>query len=185
MSPKKVDKDARRQEILDAAVRVFARKGFAASRIDDVATEAGIAKGSVYLYFDSRNALLDAAFEKYDADSRVIVQRALDGEAPPLDRFSDLVRGTLELLADTPDHARILLDLWSTDYMKQVYRQNRQAITLLLKEIRPDLGEPHATVVVGVIEGVLLQWLVDPELPIAELSQPILDVCINGLKERR
>ncbi|WP_067544908.1 TetR/AcrR family transcriptional regulator [Nocardia crassostreae] len=184
MSPKKVDKTARRQEILAAAVRVFARKGFAASRIDDVAAEAGIAKGSVYLYFDSRDALLDAAFDQYSGDSREMVRRILEGDAPPLERFAELVRGILELISSQPDHARILLDLWATDYMKAVYREHRQAIALLLKEIRPELGEAHATVIVGVIEGVLLQWLVDPEVPIGQLAQPILDICIDGLRER-
>ncbi|NNH73862.1 TetR/AcrR family transcriptional regulator [Nocardia uniformis] len=184
MSPKRVDKIARRQEILDAAVRVFARKGFASSRIDDVAAEAGIAKGSVYLYFDSRDALLGAAFEQYSADSQAVVRQALAGDAPPLDRFADLVRGTLAVLASAPDHARILLDLWATDFMKDVYREHRGTISRLLEEIRPDLSEAHATVIVGVIEGVLLQWLVDPEVPIAELAQPILDICIDGLRER-
>ncbi|GAB4585448.1 TetR/AcrR family transcriptional regulator [Nocardia sp. IFM 10818] len=184
MSPKKVDKTARRQEILAAAVRVFARKGFAASRIDDVAAEAGIAKGSVYLYFDSRDALLDAAFDQYSGDSQEMVRHILEGGAPPLARFEELVRGILELISSRPEHARILLDLWATDYMKTVYREHRQAIGLLLKEIRPDLGEAHATVIVGVIEGVLLQWLVDPEVPIDRLAQPILDICLDGLRER-
>src|SRR5688500_16252429 len=50
-------KDARPQEILNAALRVFAKKGFAAARIDDIAAEAGIAKGTVYLYFDSKEAM--------------------------------------------------------------------------------------------------------------------------------
>lgn len=75
MAPRRVDKAARREEILAAAVRVFARKGFAASRIDDVAAEAGIGKGSVYLYFDSREALLDAAFENMTAAAEDILRR--------------------------------------------------------------------------------------------------------------
>ncbi|MBF6135757.1 TetR/AcrR family transcriptional regulator [Nocardia otitidiscaviarum] len=184
MSPKRVDKTARRQEILDAAVRVFARKGFAASRIDDVAAAAGIAKGSVYLYFDSRDALLEAAFEQYSAEALAAVQRAVDGDAPALDRLAELVRGVFEVLAGTPDHARILFDLWATDYMKDVYREQRRVIAGLLAEIRPDLGEAHATVIVGVIEGVLLQWLVDPDVPIGKLAQPMLDIVLDGLRER-
>jgi AcrR family transcriptional regulator len=50
-------KEARPQEILSAALRVFAKNGFAAARIDDIAAEAGIAKGTVYLYFDSKEAM--------------------------------------------------------------------------------------------------------------------------------
>ena len=47
-------KESRQQEILDAAYVVFARKGFAAARMDDIANEAGISKGTLYLYFDGK-----------------------------------------------------------------------------------------------------------------------------------
>ena len=47
-------KDARPQEILDAALAVFAEKGFAATRMDDIAARAGVTKGTIYLYFDSK-----------------------------------------------------------------------------------------------------------------------------------
>ncbi|MFI6900116.1 TetR/AcrR family transcriptional regulator [Nonomuraea sp. NPDC050394] len=184
MSPKRVDKAARKQEILAAAVRVFARKGFAASRIDDVAEEAGIAKGSVYLYFDSRDALLEAAFSQYTADADAIIRQALDGTDPPLERLGLLVRGTIDVIAGAPDLARTLLDLWATDHMRPAYKAYREAIAELIGQIRPGLGLPHATVIVGAIEGVVLQWLVDPEVPIADLAGPVLEVVVEGLRER-
>ncbi|MFH9606949.1 TetR/AcrR family transcriptional regulator [Streptomyces sp. NPDC017448] len=63
----RADPAVRRELILKAAVRVFARPGFAATRVDDIAAEAGVAKGSVYLHSDSRDALPTAAFEEYRA----------------------------------------------------------------------------------------------------------------------
>src|SRR4051812_44823705 len=53
-------KDARAAEILDAALASFAQKGFAATRLDDIAARAGITKGTIYLYFDSKQALFEA-----------------------------------------------------------------------------------------------------------------------------
>jgi AcrR family transcriptional regulator len=53
-------KDARPPEILDAALAVFAQKGFAATRLDDIAAKAGITKGTIYLYFNSKQALFEA-----------------------------------------------------------------------------------------------------------------------------
>src|SRR6185295_2958946 len=47
-------KDARPQEILEAALAVFAEKGFAATRMEDIAARAGVTKGTIYLYFDSK-----------------------------------------------------------------------------------------------------------------------------------
>ncbi len=54
------DKQARQDAILKAALDVFIEKGFAAARLEDVAGRAGVAKGTVYLYFDSKEALFEA-----------------------------------------------------------------------------------------------------------------------------
>src|SRR5208337_2823448 len=53
-------KDARAPEILDAALACFAEKGFAATRMDDIAARAGITKGTIYLYFESKEAVFKA-----------------------------------------------------------------------------------------------------------------------------
>lgn len=50
-------KDARPSEILDAALRVFAAKGFAGARMEDIAAEAGVTKGTIYLYFQNKEAV--------------------------------------------------------------------------------------------------------------------------------
>lgn len=198
MAPKRVDQAARREEILGAAVRVFARKGFAATRIEDVAAEACIGKGSVYLYFDSRDALLDAAFEALTGASEDILREARTGMDPALDRLGALVHAVLAAASSEPEIARILLDLWTVGRggeglpldMARVYQEYRTVITGLLQEaeadgsVRAAVGEIHATVVVGAIEGCLLQWVIDPRLPIAELGEPIVTVCLDGLRRR-
>lgn len=196
MSPRTVDKAARRKEILTAAVRVFAHKGFAATRIDDIAAEAGIAKGSVYLYYDSRDALLEAAFEGYRAMSAAIFERAVNGRGPALERLAELVREVLDVLAARREPARIMVDLWAASReaagspvdMAAVYGDARAAIAELLRQagkegvLREGLSEHHAAVIVGTIEGCLLQCLVDPGLPAAELAEPIIQVCLEGLR---
>ncbi|HMI95210.1 MAG TPA: TetR/AcrR family transcriptional regulator [Micropepsaceae bacterium] len=53
-------KDARPQEILEAALSVFAEKGFAAARMEQIAARAGVSKGTIYLYFDSKEAVFRA-----------------------------------------------------------------------------------------------------------------------------
>ncbi|MEV6151934.1 TetR/AcrR family transcriptional regulator [Nonomuraea sp. NPDC052129] len=196
MSPRTVDKAARRKEILTAAVRVFARKGFAATRIDDIAAEAGIAKGSVYLYYDSRDALLEAAFEGYRTMSAAIFDRALNGRGPALERLAEMVREVLGVLTARREPARIMVDLWAASRdsegslvdMAAVYGDARAVITELLRQaakegvLREGLDERHATVIVGTIEGCLLQCLVDPRLPAAELAEPIIQICLEGLR---
>lgn len=55
--------DERPQELLDAALEVFVERGFAAARLDEVAKRAGVSKGTVYLYFSSKEDLLKALVE--------------------------------------------------------------------------------------------------------------------------
>jgi AcrR family transcriptional regulator len=196
MSPKRVDQAARREEILAAAIRVFARKGFAATRIEDVAKEACVGKGSVYLYFDSRDALLEGAFGALTAASAAVVREARTGPAPPLDRLSTLVRSVLTAATAQPELGRILLDLWTVGRgdegapldMAALYAEYRTVIAELLREaesagaVRAGVGIAEATVIVGAVEGCLLQWVIDPQLPIGELSEAILALCLDGLR---
>jgi AcrR family transcriptional regulator len=197
MSPRRVDRASRREEILAAAVQVFARKGFAATRIEDVAAAAGVGKGSVYLYFDSRDALLDAALAALSATSRDVLGHARSGAGTPLERLAELVRGVLAAATADPHLARVLLDLWSLGRrgdvhlpldMAALYAEYREAVGALLAEasergeVRADVSPAHAAVIVGAIEGCLLQWVVDPGLPIAGLDAAVLTVCLDGLR---
>ena len=55
--------EARPDEILDAALAVFGEQGFAQARVEDIAKRAGLSKGAVYLYFPSKDAMLNALVE--------------------------------------------------------------------------------------------------------------------------
>jgi AcrR family transcriptional regulator len=66
---------ARRREILDAAAELLVRRG-ASATVDDVAAAAGVAKGTVYLYFPSKDALLAALRERFSADLLARVEEA-------------------------------------------------------------------------------------------------------------
>jgi AcrR family transcriptional regulator len=96
-------KDARPPEILDAALAVFAQKGFAATRLDDVAAKAGITKGTIYLYFDSKQALFEAlARQSVGAQIEQIEAqlKAFPGSSPELLR---LVLSTMGHFITTSD----------------------------------------------------------------------------------
>ena len=62
-SPRRRRKDARPSELIAAALDLFVEKGFAATRLDDVAARAGVSKGTLYLYFESKEALFKAVVE--------------------------------------------------------------------------------------------------------------------------
>ena len=99
----------KRDRILTSAMKVFARKGFAGARVSDVAREAGVADGTIYLYFASKDAILIAIFEEG-------MQRVMDGLAKglkaiddPLERLRYFCRYHLRTSEDDPDLGEVLL----------------------------------------------------------------------------
>ena len=63
-APRKRRKEARPSELTAAALSLFVEKGFAATRLEDVASRAGVSKGTLYLYFDSKEALFKAVIQE-------------------------------------------------------------------------------------------------------------------------
>jgi AcrR family transcriptional regulator len=108
---RKQQPQARRQAILAAALTVFAARGYEAARLDDVAAQAGVAKGTLYLYFKDKQAL----FEE-------LVRGAV---APIMDRLS--------AAATTPDmHPTQILEMFFALFQKEVLGSNRKLVLRLI-----------------------------------------------------
>ncbi len=80
----------RRRQILDAAVRVFARQGFHASRVSDIADEAGVAYGLLYHYFRSKDELLDTVFTERWELMLAAIEAADARDASARDKLDDI-----------------------------------------------------------------------------------------------
>ncbi len=91
----KVEPAARKQAILDAALTVFAERGFEAARLDDVATRAGVAKGTLYLYFKDKEALFEELLR--GAVSPILEGVTALSEAPDMP-FAQVARYALRVL---------------------------------------------------------------------------------------
>lgn len=74
-APRKRRKEARPSELTAAALELFVEKGFAATRLEDIAQRAGVSKGTLYLYFDSKEALFKAVIQEG------VVPVVVEGEA--------------------------------------------------------------------------------------------------------
>jgi len=83
------------QNIIEAAVRVFARKGYYNSRVSDIAREAGIAAGTIYLYFRTKDDILVTLFRDKMAAENVLVAR----DFPPTLDWSRISIGLPEEMA--------------------------------------------------------------------------------------
>jgi len=102
-------RDFRVREILEAACRVVARHGFQGATVDRVAEEARIAKGTIYLYFHTKDALLKAAVEQGIANFTSRIRAEVEEVTAPLEKLCRLVEACLELSDVQRDFFKTLL----------------------------------------------------------------------------
>ncbi len=96
------------QQIIEAAVRVFARKGYYNSRVSDIAREAGIAAGTIYLYFKTKDDILVTLFRDKMADFVGVLRKAIAGEADAASKIRRLVSLHFRILEESPDLAEVV-----------------------------------------------------------------------------
>jgi AcrR family transcriptional regulator len=123
MSPRNIEKDQRlrderQSQILEAAMHVIARRGLPATKIADIASQAGISVGNLYKYFLSKDQIFKALVENGQREYRVFVEEALQLNASPYDKL-----------------------YWYTENWL-VYR-NGWAITAILQYARTSEAVPH------------------------------------------
>jgi TetR/AcrR family transcriptional regulator, fatty acid metabolism regulator protein len=96
------------QQIIDAAVRVFARTGYYNSRVSDIAREAGIASGTIYLYFKTKDEILVTLFRDKMAEFVAFLRAQIASERDPVARIRRLVRLHFEILEARPELAEVV-----------------------------------------------------------------------------
>jgi TetR/AcrR family transcriptional regulator, fatty acid metabolism regulator protein len=96
------------QQIIDAAVRVFARNGYYNSRVSDIAHEAGIASGTIYLYFKTKEEILVTLFRDKMAEFVAFLRGEIAEEREPEARLRRLVRVHFTVLERNPALAEVV-----------------------------------------------------------------------------
>ncbi len=96
------------QQIIEAAVRVFARKGYFNARVSDIAREAGIAAGTIYLYFTTKEDILVTLFRQKMDGFVAAARRAIRDEVGAEAKLRRLVRLHFSILEDHPELAEVV-----------------------------------------------------------------------------
>ena len=96
------------QQIIEAAVRVFARNGYYNSRVSDIAREAGVASGTIYLYFKTKDEILVTLFREKMAAWVAYVREAITGEPDPVAKIRRLVALHFSVLEKDPALAEVV-----------------------------------------------------------------------------
>lgn len=102
-------RDIRRQQVLDAALDVFARDGYGNAAVDDIARASATSKGGVYFHFPSKQALFLALLDEASGLLLGRVQRAMEAEPDPLAKGDAALRAALSTFGKNRTLARLLL----------------------------------------------------------------------------
>jgi TetR/AcrR family fatty acid metabolism transcriptional regulator len=188
--------EERRRQILEAAVSAFARRGYHACRVSDIAKEAGVAYGLVYHYYGSKEALLEAIFkETWGAMLKTIksVEQLDEAAAEQVRKVTQIVLRTWKR---DPDLVRVLVRevtrssqvQHETDEIDLAYRALQRIVERGQEtgEFRPDVdARLTATIWYGALEEILTGWafgqLPDGEADVTRAEQAVVEIVTGGL----
>jgi AcrR family transcriptional regulator len=189
----------RRRQILEAAVKVFAAKGFHGARVSDVAKEAGVAYGLVYHYFNSKAELLEAIFRGTWTDMLARVQEVEASGVPAEEAVRQVTALLLRTWRRDPDLVRVLIrEVTRNQYVQEEIEEITHAMEVLENivrrgqeggDFRADLDPRLAAVVFyGALDEVLSGWVLgqlpDSDEDIARAEQNVVAVLTGGLAVR-
>ncbi|MCS7170112.1 MAG: TetR/AcrR family transcriptional regulator, partial [Candidatus Kapabacteria bacterium] len=107
------DRDAKRHRLLEAAAELFAHKGYHATRVGEIAQQAGVAKGTVYEYFATKEELFYALLDHWLTQFESELSERLASEPDPLQQ-ADIVReAAVQFYQRHATHAPIFLEFWA------------------------------------------------------------------------
>ena len=158
----------KRNRILDEAGKLFVRDGIDATKIIDIARASGVAKGTVYEYFDSKNEIVIEWIQSMIRDSQTKLQEILDEERTTLQRMERLIDHMLEQSSRMRVTARLLMDAQCTEKLIKFHmasmsleRQEHndvvadKLISVIIKNIRLDVGFIQEILRKGIEQGEL------------------------------
>jgi AcrR family transcriptional regulator len=199
MTPRPDVSEERRTQIIESAVRVFAREGFAHARMDDVAAESGLSKGLLYWYFKSKEEIIVAIADVlFSGEFRRMEKISVEGRSARacLEEYFQIVlddlRGILKV-------APIFYEFYALAFRNAVVRRVMQkylrrylAIAEPIIRHGMDRGEfapgdaRRAAIAVGAaLEGTLLLWAYAPSIVQPEEQiHTVMTLVLNGLEHK-
>ncbi len=186
--------DEKRRRILEAAVRVFARKGYHGARVAEIAKRAGVADGTIYLYFRNKEDILVSLFDEVMAEhierARARIARARGAEA----RLRLAAEHHLRLFSGNRDLAVVFqvelrqstrfLERFTASWLQDYFALLGDVLAEGQREgaIRPDLNRKLATkAFFGILDEMVTSWTLGrKDYDVADLAEPVVDLFLRG-----
>ncbi len=185
----------KRDRILRAAVDVFAQNGYFNAKVSEIAKTAGVADGTIYLYFDGKEDLLLTIFREHTRSFLLSLQSQLTSVSRPEDRIRAAIRHHLDTLGRDRSlaivsqvelrHSLKFMSLFSheevAEYLNLLRRivEHGQTEGVFRRNLHPQLV---AKAIFGILDEMVTSWILsDKEQSLTDQAEQIADLILTGL----
>jgi TetR/AcrR family transcriptional regulator, fatty acid metabolism regulator protein len=191
--------EAKRRRILEAAVRAFARKGYHACRVGEIASEAGVAYGLVYHYFTSKDEILETIFRETWSQMLTAIEAVEEDGVPAAEQLRKVCAIVLRTWKRDPDLVRVLVrEVTRSPHIQREVEEIELAYAALQRivqrgqddgEFRADIeARVAALIVYGALEEILTSWVMgqldDSDEEVDRAEQAVVSLVRDGLRVR-
>ncbi|HNX38514.1 MAG TPA: TetR/AcrR family transcriptional regulator [Candidatus Cloacimonadota bacterium] len=192
---KKAEPDDKRLLILRAAIEVFARRGYSNATVNEVAERAGIASGTVYLYFHNKVDLFIKSMREVIGNRLTEIKKIVRNEVTAIDKLNRFISQNIQLFTQSKDAVRFMVVEWRKsedfinlnpgynpfeEYLDYVEGLCREAVeSRAIRKVNP---RTLAFMIVGTMDFVLTQWVSDPDgFDLESMSAEMHGILRHGL----
>jgi TetR/AcrR family fatty acid metabolism transcriptional regulator len=194
----RLEKNNKYHQILEAAVKVFARQGFHQSTVAQIAKEAGVADGTIYLYFKNKDDILVQFFSHRTKQVFESFREAVAGAETSADKLRNLVRrhlaefqrdrdGAVVYQVETHQNSRL-----AEDQIREMSKMYRDLLSEIVEKgqqegaIRKDLYVGLVKrFIIGAVDEVINTWLHSSgEYDLVSMADPLVELLMTGIGQR-
>ena len=197
MSPRPDVSEERTSQIIEAAMTVFAEKGFNKARMDDIANETGVSKGTLYLYFKSKDAIIRTILEAIIGRELAQARELVEMDQTPVEKLHLLAQITIRDLKKIKPLLSLYFEFMALamrrevvrDVIKKTFKEFTEIIEILIQQgvdsgdFRPVNTRDSALAVGAIFEGTILLWAYDPDwVDFDRHIETGINLLLDGLK---
>lgn len=174
----------RKAEIMETALELFAEQGYHNTSISKIAKAAGVSKGLIYNYFESKEALLDAILFGVANEKQAVAQSIAMNDIPPKQRLRMMIEGTFAMIQVNLHHWKLMMALSLQDEISTRIQEKfavqraaaMQQFIQLFEEMKVDKPQLEAFFFGSALTGVMMQYLhLKEDYPLAEMKDYLIN----------
>jgi AcrR family transcriptional regulator len=182
-----------REKILSAALELFANKGYDSTSIDSIAKKAGISKGLIYNYYESKRSILIAIFEDVIGEGEKMVAKQKQIK-DPLVRTRGMIEMVFDMMNNNPEYLKLLMVISlqpgvmeeTKDFSAEMYRRNQEMVSSIYSK-GDKKDRIKGLMLDALIDGIMLNHIrYGKEYPVNALKERIIkDYCFPAKKSNK